>query len=227
MATLNIKYTYFLCENSLTVSGTLFRLFEKYKQEFCINDNLNFDYSDEELEKFLINLIDCSEYLDGSNYNINIDSMLINYYRLSDLMIYMHNIKYLMSKQKTVLEETLLVTPVLRDYQFEDSVLADISIDNQHHVCKILLRNVLQYNENRQNKNSIVNNGSALLTFHNTKQIVLKGEISAGSMKANKVYAWHNQRLSENLLCFCLLVLVGYERFEIKITYSYIETQSL
>jgi hypothetical protein len=190
MTTLNIKYAYFLCENSLTVSGKLYQLFEEYKQEFCINDNLNFDYSDEELEKFLINLIDCSEYRDGPNYNINIDSMLINYYRLSDLIIYMHNIKYLMSKQKLILEETLLVTPALQDYQFEDSLLADISIDNQHHVCKILLRNVLQYNEKRQNKNNIVDCGSALLIFHNSEQIGLKGEISAGCMKANKVYAW-------------------------------------
>lgn len=226
MSVLNIEYLSYLCQFSLTVNNKLLNLYNQYIYEFSNADNyIDYNYCDDQLNDFLINLIDSAEYWGDAEKAKDIDDKVLNYFRLSDLIHYMHHIDFLKKKHEKFLEESFLYFPKLNDYQFEDSRLVDIKIDNSEHICKILLRNVLFYGEKRINKRSPVDTGSLYMIFHNTKEVDLKGRIFVKNFDFNIVKRWHIMETQEKQIRFCLMTLIGSKCFLIQIVCSDIELE--
>lgn len=226
MCVLNIEYLSYLCQFSLTVNNPLVNLYNQYSYDFS-NDvsSCDYNYSDYQHNEFLINLIDSAECWSSAELAKTLDDMVISYDRLSDLIHYMHHINYLTNKHETFLEESLLYYPKLGNCQLEDSRLVDLQVDKQRHLCKIKLDKVLLYGEKRINKSIAVDCGSLCMTFHNTKEIEMKGEIFVENYEVNIVKKWNIMEASEKLICFCLLTLIGNRCFLLQITCSDIELE--
>lgn len=226
MCVLNIEYLSYLCQFSLTVNNPLVNLYHQYSYEYNNDESsLDYNYSDYQHNEFLIHLIDSAECWSSAEMAKSLDDMVISYDRLSDLIHYMHHINYLMKRHKTFLEESLLYYPKLGDCQLEDSRLEDLQIDNKRHLCKIKLKNVLLYGEKRTNKRIPVNCGSLCMTFYNTKEIEMKGEIFVENHEVNIVKKWHIMETKEKHICFCLMILIGCRCFLLQITCSDIELE--
>jgi hypothetical protein len=220
MLILDLEYLSYICQLSLTVNNQLVNLYNQYSDNSNKNVSLGYDYSDYEHNNFLINLVDTAEYWTDIETATRMDSLVLSYYRLSDLIHYMHNINYLVKKHSTILEETFLDYPLLKDYQLEDSRLVDLQVDCKKHLCTLILENVVLYNEKRINRSMPVDCGTLLLKFQDTKKVEMKGEIIVGSHEANTVYKWHIMEMPGNLICFCLLKLNGTSCFILEITCS-------
>ncbi len=227
MYTLYIEYLSYICQVSLTVNKQLVNLYNQYSDHFSkIESNLDYNFNDYELTNFLIHLIDSAEYWSSTEIARCIDDMVLSYYRLSDLIRYMHNINYIMLKHKTFLEESFLHYSQLDNCQLEDSRLVSLQVDNKKHLCNIILDNVLLYSEKRINKSLPVDCGLLILSFLNTKKVELKGEICVECHEVNRVYKWHLMETSEKLKCFCLLILIGNRCFILQITCTDIQIEA-
>ncbi|MDF2943251.1 MAG: hypothetical protein K0S01_2109 [Herbinix sp.] len=220
MLILDIEYLSYICQLSLTVNNQLVNHYNQYIENNDENESLGYDFRDYELNNFLINLVDTAEYWTDNETAKNNDSLILSYFRMTDLIQYMHNINYLSKKHRTILEKTLLNYPQLKDFQLEDSRLVDLHIDSKIHFCNVVLENVLLYNDKRMNRSMPVDSGTLILTFQNTKKVEVKGEITIECHQANIVYKWHIMEISYKHICFCLLILNGNRCFILQITCS-------
>lgn len=226
MLILEIEYLFYLCQKSLSVNNQLLNLYNQYS-DTNIHESINYMFTDNELDNFLIELINAAEYwTDIETSKLN-DSLVVNYYRLADLVGYMHNVDYLMKKQNLILKDKFLCNPNLCDYQLDDSRLLSFAIDSINNTCSITLGNVLLYNDKRTNKSIPVDCGTIVVKLINTYMIYIKGEINILVPNVNTVYRWYLMETDDKLFNFGLLVLVGHRQFILQVLHSDIEVISL
>jgi hypothetical protein len=219
---LELKYLYYLCQTSLTVSGVLSELFFKSKLQGNMEDKSETGYKDEELEDFLVTMLQYKEHNSTSDIK-QIELSLPQYPRLTDLIQYMHHIYYYRDKQRPLLKESFYPISSLADYQLKDSSLAGVQFDNEHHICKIYLNNVISHKAISFPYS--IESKSIELIFEHTDEIKINEPLLTSCSKVNVVYDWHLQRLSNGILSFCMLILIGYKRFLIQITCTKISTR--
>lgn len=225
MLILEIEYLSYLCKMSLTVNNQLSNRYDQYS-DASIQENLNITNNDNELDDFLIKLVDSAEYWTDIETAKRYDSLIINYYRLTDLIRYMHHIGYLMKNHSIMLEEKFFNNPKLRGYQLEDSRLVSFAIDSRNLTCSITLENVLIYNDKQINRMVPVDCGTIVLILKNTERIEVKGEISTVCPEANIVYKWLMIEMDDKLMMFSLLILIGNRHFVLQAVHSDIEVLS-
>ncbi len=223
MLMLETEYLSYICQMSLTVNNQLSNLYHQYsdsnKNQECLNDG----NCDNELNDFLLELIDAAECDADTKENIRINSLVKEYHRVEDLVRYMHNIDYLANKHRKELMEKSFIYPKLCDYQLEDSRLLAFAVDNQKHTCSITLNNVLLYNDKRKNRNIPVDCGKIVLLFKDTKKVEMKGEINSVTFEVNTVYNWCIMETVDKRYDFGILILVGNRQFELEVNHSDIE----
>jgi hypothetical protein len=188
----------------------------------------DFRFTDNELNGFLIELIESAD----NNWNSienkkHLKSLIANYYRLADLIRYMHRIDFLVQQHNLMYEEIYSYNHKLTGYQLEDSMLVSFVIDSSNNSCHITLENVLCYNDKRIDKSNPVDSCTLVIKFLNTKKIDMNGQLNIEVPYANAVYKWYRMETESNLYDFSLLVLVGHRKFLLQILHSDIEVQQL
>jgi hypothetical protein len=218
MLTLEIEYLAYICKSSLTINNHLVNLFNQYSDNCHNNKHDILEYSDDELNYFLVHLIDIAEYWTDIETAKEADSMVLNYYRLNDLIRYMHNVLNNLDAYRAKLRKAKLNLPLLCNFQLADSRLTALHIDNIKHICNMSLDNVVLYGDSRKEKSIPVNCGSVDITFNNTKKVEMKGEINTEIYSLNNVYDYYLTETTEKLLSICFLFMIGYRCFLIQIT---------
>ena len=226
MHMLEIEYIYYICQMSLSVNSQLLKLYNQYTDP-DMHECSDLRFSDNELDSFLIEIIDSAEYWIDIENAKRIDALIANYYRLADLIRYMHRIEYLMQQHSLMYEEIYSHNHKLSDYQLEDSMLVSFVIDSSQNSCHITLENVLCYNDKRIDKSNPVNSCTLVIKFLNTKKIDMNGQLNIAVPYANAVYKWYRMETESDLYDFSLLVLVGHRQFLLQILHSDIEVQQL
>lgn len=227
MLMLEIEYLSYICQTSLTINNHLSNLYHQYSDSNRPKNRLDYSYCDNELNDFLLELIEATDRGYNIEEIIRIDSLVRSYHRLEDLIRYMHNIDYLAKKCRKELLEKSLRHPKLCGYQFEDSRLMALAIDSHNHTCSLTLKNVLLYNDKRINRNIPVDCTTVILLFTDTKNVDMNGQINSVAFEANKVYKWYIMETADKQLEFGMLLLVNNRQFVIQINHSDIEAISL
>jgi hypothetical protein len=223
---LELEYLTYICQTSLTINNHLSNLYHQYSDSNSPKEHLNYTYGDNELNNFLLELIEATDRGYNIEEIIRIDSLVKGYYRLEDLIRYMHNIDYLAKKYRKEMLEKSYNHPQLCGYQFEESRLMALAIDNQNHTCSMTLKNVLLYNDKRINRNIPVDCGTVILLFKDTKNVDMNGQINSVTFEANTVYKWYIMETIDKCLEFGMLLLVNNRQFVIQINHSDIEATS-
>lgn len=221
MLILEIEYLSYLCQTSRTINSHLLNLYTRYSDNH--HENVNRVYVDNELDNFLIELIESTEYWSGIENAKYYDSFVKNYYRLDDLIRYMYDVDCLMKKHGLMLEEKRIRPSKFSGYQLEDSRLLSFEVDSAGHTCSMILKGVMVYND----KCVPVDAGTILIKFIDTQKIDVKGEIKAMEPDVHNVYRWCMIETEDKLSDFNLLVLVGHRQFLLQVISSDIEVSRL
>lgn len=206
MFSLDLLYSYYLCQLSLDKNSQLSSLYYQANMENDIC--LNFNYYDHGLEKFLLELVEKRDKCSDIEMTNRTDSFVANYNRLPDLIVYMHKVYHLKRSHEQMLESTYLKYPLLQDCFLPDARLKDLFFDNRNHLCIMNLSNVTLYNSMRKNKNIPVDSGDITLLFKNVQKVKMKGELNLDCYDANKIYASHIMKTEDDLISFSVFILV-------------------
>lgn len=227
MLLLETEYIAYLCQIASTINSVLMHEYLQYCEDSYIRMDNNF-YCDNELTSFLLNLINDAEYWTDVETAINMDLRVRNYYRLKDLVQYMHQIDNLAKKNKFELSEAI-IDPILCNYQLCDSRLDSFIVDNIKHKCSITLDGVIFYHNDktRTREGDQVDSVTITIRFKNTVKVDMKGQIAVHTAGCNRVYLYHQQKSEDGLTTFCMLVLDRYQPFLVQLTYSNIEVETL
>lgn len=222
MLILEIEYMFYLVQTSFTINNYLLNLYTQYSDTNSYK-KVNYMYGDNELDNFLVELIEMTEYWSGIENAKYYDSLVKDYHRLADLVRYMYDINYFIKKRRLILKEKNIYHTILSDYQLEDSRLLSFEVNSLYQTCSIRLKNVVVYND----KSISMDMDTILVKFIGTKKIEMKGEINAVDAYANNVYRWCIIETKDGLLSFNLLVLVGHRQFLLHVIHSDIEILQL
>ena len=218
-----LDYSEFLCSNILMLDDELSSMFYEYKYNNKPNFNLDFTYHNNELNQLLletIKQINSYKYLGIGDYY----TLIKNKY-LSIILEYINNIKYLYDKCSSLRDAKYYKLEEIHDYQFCDSRLTKLELNNQEHNCKCFFTNVLIYGDKRVEKIDEgecgnVECGNVVLEFTNVTEVKIDGVINQHDYKTNNVKNWMVEKVSDTSNCFSLLCNVGYEKLIIEILFS-------
>lgn len=219
---LEITYLSYLSRVSLSRNRYLANI---YYNKYSDKDNykeIKYIYSDKELNEFLINL---AETYTGMPTDIEItkkgEELVMNYYRLDDLVKYIHDIIMYEKEHSKMLEEKCIWHPKLHDFLLPDSRLISFKNDIINRTCSMKLKGVTLYGDRRINRKVEVDSGTIEIRFTGVKKVEMVGELSMVDRYMNCVYKDCIIETDEKLLNFCLMAFAGWIRpflFQVEFT---------
>jgi hypothetical protein len=161
------------------------RAFRSYQQEHPENKERKATYN-EEFVDFMIKIIRDDKNYDFTSYN-----------KLEELFQYMDGHlrfeekrdQYNRDHMEQIIENLeKMEKHELWDYEFHDSNLLKIEINNRKKKCKLFFHNVLVYGDKRKNKeNDRVEAGNIAVTLMDVKEIKLDGTLDFESINCGSV----------------------------------------